>query len=66
MNLGPQHLLKPLIKDVYNLRMKSYMYKRTAAGAFISKMKEYQLGSVIRRRREVEEQKARFPKEFFT
>jgi hypothetical protein len=66
MNLGAQHLLEPLVKEVYELDQKQYLFKLKSTGAFASKnLKEYQLGAAVRGRRKEEEEKGRFPPEFW-
>ena len=67
MNLGPQLLLEPLMKTVYEMDKKEYLYKLTSTGVFaIRGLKEYELGAAIRGRRKAEEEASRFPKQFWT
>ena len=45
INLGPQHLLEPMIEKIYYLRKKEYHFK---SGLFVSKdLKEYKLGAAV-------------------
>jgi hypothetical protein len=67
MNLGPIHLLGPMVSEIYDRRNKAYMFKLTEKGYFASKdLKEYKLGAAVRSTRKREEERSRFPKEFWT
>ena len=68
MHLGPQHLLEPIVKEVYDLRKKTYTFKRKPSGpGFVSHdLREYVLGASVRSRRTREERKERFPREFWS
>ena len=66
VNLGPIHLLDPLIKQVFERYKREFLFKRTNTGAFATHhLKEYQLGAALRNRREKEEDKSRFPLSFW-
>ena len=52
MNLGPLHLLGPLVTEVYHRFNKEFSYKRKASGVFVSTgLSEYELGAAIQNRR---------------
>lgn len=63
-NLGPLHLLEPLAKEIFDLKKKEFIYKKTASGrlaSHFSHLVDPQLGaSVANYRRQVEE-KAHMP-----
>ena len=67
INLGPIHMLEPMVQKVLDRFNREYLYKRLASGAFATwNLKEYQLGAAIRNRRKREEEKSRFPLDFWT
>ena len=68
MNLGPIHLLEPLVDEVYIRRQKKYMFETNAKGLFVSgnKLKDKQLGAAVHSKRDSEEKKSRIPKSFWT
>ena len=60
------HLLGPLVQEVYKRFNKEFLFKRNDRGLFVTKgLPEYILGSAIRNRRKREEEKARFPIDFW-
>ena len=62
INLGPQHLLEPMIEKIYYLRKKEYHFKLLKSGLFASKdLKEYKLGAAVRGRRLKEEKVSKLP-----
>ena len=62
INLGPLHMMEPLVEKVNSLRNREYHYRRKPSGAFASwDLKEYQLGAAVRGMRKVEESKSRLP-----
>lgn len=67
VNLGPLHLLEPMVREVYRQWGKSFLYKRNRMGGFVSRgMVEYSLGVAMRSRREREEQQSRLPTDFWS
>ena len=49
INLGPQHLLEPMIEKIYYLRKKEYNFKLLKSDLFASKdLKEYKLRKALK------------------
>ena len=62
MNLGPNHLLKPLASEVYTRRGKTYSYKTNEKGFFVTRyVKDHTPGAAVKSVRETEETRSRLP-----
>ena len=69
VNLGPQHLLEGLVEEVCQVRKKEYLYKRNSKGRLVTKesrLADPDHGSSITTFRKLEEQKSRFPVQFWS
>ena len=69
VNLGPQHLLEGLVEEVCLVRKKEYLYKRNIKGRLAtqaSRLADPVLGASIKTFRKLEEQKSRFPVNFWS
>ena len=67
VNLGPMHLLKPLVSEVFQRWDKVFLYKRNARGALMSQLilTDGEMGVAVRNRRVREENKGRFASRFW-
>ena len=67
-NLGPTYLSEKLVKEVFELRKKEYLYKETTAGEltyWASTRTDEKFGSAIKTFRKEQLQKSRYPAEFW-
>ena len=68
INLGPTFLSEKLVREVYELRKKDYLYKEDMAGRLVtsfSKLADGRFGAAIRTFRKGQQEKSRFPAVFW-
>lgn len=65
VNLGPLHLLQTLVDRVFDKFQREFRFKCTATGAFVSQLKNDQIGAAIHNRRVEHEKQCRFPCSFW-
>ena len=66
-NLGPTHLTENLVRSVYQLRKKDYLYKETSVGGLTHWVTERvdSCGSALKTYRKEQFEKSCFPAEFW-
>ena len=67
VNLGPLHLLNPIVSEVFRRWDKEFLYKRNARGALVSQLflTDGEMGAAVKNRRVREEKKGRFASRFW-
>ena len=67
-NLGPLHLLNDVAQQMYDLKYREYIYRKTQGGLFKtrpSRLADAEEGSAVKSRRETEVNKAHLPVEMW-
>ena len=67
MNLGPTYLTEKLVREVYELRKKDYLYKEDGEGRLqrAGRVADERYGSSLKTFRKKQMQKSRFPAVFW-
>lgn len=67
VNLGPTYRSEPLVKEVYELRKKEYLFKEDEYGRIVNAhtVTDVNFGSAITTFRRNQDQKSRFPTVFW-